>query len=139
MKDYMDSRVTPPERVTSPTWGPSPPCKQALSYTSYGGTRCGHTSDFAQGQIASNSLCLTDFPLVKIASGNFHGYVKKNELPTTVPEVSSINKNPKRLNQSQESEIYEAVEITCCLQAEFVLAPNPARKLNSNFENLARF
>ena len=27
----MDKRVTPPKRVTSPTWGPQPPCKQALS------------------------------------------------------------------------------------------------------------
>ena len=26
----MDSRVIPPKRVTSPTWGPPPPCKQAL-------------------------------------------------------------------------------------------------------------
>ena len=25
----MDRRVTPPKRVTSPTWGPPPPCKQA--------------------------------------------------------------------------------------------------------------
>ena len=31
MRDYMDKRVTPPKRVTSPTWGPPPPCKQALS------------------------------------------------------------------------------------------------------------
>ena len=31
MRDYMDSRVTPPKRVTSPSWGPPPPCKQALS------------------------------------------------------------------------------------------------------------
>ena len=37
MRDYMDKRVTPPKRVTSPTWGPPPPCKQALSYTFYGG------------------------------------------------------------------------------------------------------
>ena len=28
--NYMDRRVTPPGRVTSPTWGPLPPCKQAL-------------------------------------------------------------------------------------------------------------
>ena len=28
----MDRRVTPPKRVTSPTWGPPPPCKQALRY-----------------------------------------------------------------------------------------------------------
>ena len=27
----MDKRVTPSKRVTSPTWGPPPPCKQALS------------------------------------------------------------------------------------------------------------
>ena len=33
MRDYMDSRVTQPKRVTSPTWGPPPPCKQALTYT----------------------------------------------------------------------------------------------------------
>ena len=30
MRDYMDRRVTPPKEVTSPTWGPPPPCKQAL-------------------------------------------------------------------------------------------------------------
>ena len=27
MRDYMERRVTPPTRVTSPTWGPPPPCK----------------------------------------------------------------------------------------------------------------
>ena len=27
----MDSRVNPPKRVTSPTWGPPPPCEHALS------------------------------------------------------------------------------------------------------------
>ena len=31
MRDYMDRRVTPPRRVTSPIWGTPPPCKQALS------------------------------------------------------------------------------------------------------------
>ena len=31
-RDYMDRRVTPPKRVTSPIWGPPPPCKQALSF-----------------------------------------------------------------------------------------------------------
>ena len=30
MRVYMDRRVIPPKRVTSPTWGPPPPCKQAL-------------------------------------------------------------------------------------------------------------
>ena len=32
MTDYMNRRVTPPKRVTSSDWGPSPPCKPALSY-----------------------------------------------------------------------------------------------------------
>ena len=31
MRDYMDRRVTPPKRVTLPTWGSPPPCKQALT------------------------------------------------------------------------------------------------------------
>ena len=31
MRDYMDRRVTPPKRVTSPTWGAPPSCKQALN------------------------------------------------------------------------------------------------------------
>ena len=26
MRDCMDRRVTPPKRVTSPIWGPPPPC-----------------------------------------------------------------------------------------------------------------
>ena len=30
MRDYMDRRVTPAKQVTSPTWGPPSPCKQAL-------------------------------------------------------------------------------------------------------------
>ena len=30
MRDDMDRRVTPPKQVTSPTWGPPPPCKQTL-------------------------------------------------------------------------------------------------------------
>ena len=33
----MERRVTPPRRVTSPTWGPPPPCKQALII---GGFQC---------------------------------------------------------------------------------------------------
>ena len=31
MSDNMDRQVTPPKRVTSPTWGPPPPSKQALN------------------------------------------------------------------------------------------------------------
>ena len=32
MRNYMDRRVTQPKRVSSPTWRPPPPCKQALSH-----------------------------------------------------------------------------------------------------------
>ena len=31
----MDRRATPPKRVTSPTWGTPPPCKQALRNNGY--------------------------------------------------------------------------------------------------------
>ena len=31
IRDYIDRRVTTPKRVTSPTWGSPPPCKQALT------------------------------------------------------------------------------------------------------------
>ena len=31
----MDRRVTPPKRVTSPTWGTPPPCKQVLRLSSH--------------------------------------------------------------------------------------------------------
>jgi len=30
MRDYTDMRVTPPKRVSSPTWGTPPPLKQAI-------------------------------------------------------------------------------------------------------------
>ena len=30
IRDHMERRFTPPKRVTSPTWGPPTPCKQAL-------------------------------------------------------------------------------------------------------------
>ena len=35
MRDYVERWVTPPRRVTSPTWGPPPPCKQALSSSTF--------------------------------------------------------------------------------------------------------
>ena len=37
MRVYMDSRVTPHRRVTSPARGPPPPCKQALRQNLRGG------------------------------------------------------------------------------------------------------
>ena len=31
MRNDMNRQVTPPKRVTPPTWGPHPPCKRTLS------------------------------------------------------------------------------------------------------------
>ena len=39
MRDQMDGRVIPPKRVTSSTYGPPPPCKQALRWK-YCCSRC---------------------------------------------------------------------------------------------------
>ena len=36
----MDRRVTPPNRVTSPTWDPPPPCKQAAKGVNGGSRSC---------------------------------------------------------------------------------------------------
>ena len=35
MRHKMDRRVTSPKGVTSPTWGPPPPCKQVLRRVSF--------------------------------------------------------------------------------------------------------
>ena len=32
IRDYMNGLVTPPKRVTSPSWVSPPPCKQALNH-----------------------------------------------------------------------------------------------------------
>ena len=53
MRDCMDRRVTPPKRVTTPTWGPPPPCKQALNQFESLFYRC-------TNQESVNKLCITD-------------------------------------------------------------------------------
>ena len=45
MRDYMDRWVTPPKRVTSPTWGPPPPYKQALTYRNWSNRHPGRLFD----------------------------------------------------------------------------------------------
>ena len=40
MRDYTDRQVNQPMQVTSPTWGPSPPCKQALNQMLFCRSRC---------------------------------------------------------------------------------------------------
>ena len=51
MTDYMNRRVTQPKQVTSPTWGPPTPCKQALK----------HFSLIAQSNGAVLKILMCDF------------------------------------------------------------------------------
>ena len=55
--------------------------------------------------------------------------------PSQFPnKVLLANKNLRRLNQSREIETCQKVEITCCLRAESVLAPNWTAKPQQDFE-----
>ena len=56
LRIYKDRRVTPPTRVTSPTQGPPPPCKQALKIGHRQGKNCTITS-----RNTSCWVCLVDF------------------------------------------------------------------------------
>ena len=49
------------------------------------------------------------FPQGELASGKFPWIHQKGQEKNN---PSGINKNPKRLNQSRESEMYQAVKIT---------------------------
>ena len=65
----------------------------------------------------------------------------------TVPEVSSMGPEKSKAVQpiTRESEMYQAEEITGCLLAVFVLAPNPTRKwtqgtkIQPDFEHCCEF
>ena len=79
---------------------------------------------------AKAAFWATDFPKVKFSvAGKFpwiHQPEQKN-YPWQFPKKALlVNKNLRRLNQSREIETYQKVEITCCLRAESVLAPDPA-------------
>ena len=56
-QDYMDRRVTPPKRVTSPTWGSPPHCKPAL--------RSSHSSEF-KCLYAQSMILLHEDPSMQI-------------------------------------------------------------------------
>ena len=45
----MDRRVTPPQPVTSPTWGPPPPCKQGLRFDQISPRSCKISQSFWGG------------------------------------------------------------------------------------------
>ena len=57
----MDRRVTPPKRVTSPAWGPPPPCKQALKqFLNYS---------------AAENLCCIFYPALLISNSSILLYL----------------------------------------------------------------
>ena len=57
----MDRRVTPLRRVTSPTWGPSPPCKQALGQTPCNTTRDAFMNKYVCARELIFGLCVNAF------------------------------------------------------------------------------
>ena len=63
-------------------------------------------------------FCVTAF--LKVASGKFPWIRKKEQknYPWHFPRYVLLN--PKRLNQSRQSEMHKTVEIRCCLRAVFV-------------------
>ena len=60
MRDYMDRRATPPNRVTSPTWGPLPPCKQ-VHRDAFPGIFIPLTKNRSEDLSSSSSLHLLSF------------------------------------------------------------------------------
>ena len=65
MRDCMDRRVTPPARVTSPTWGPPPSCKQALSPVAYIFQRSFSRGLFLEGLIFGGASLRTEICVSK--------------------------------------------------------------------------
>ena len=64
----MDRWDTPPERATSPTWGPPPPCKQAL-------------------RLAKTTILHVDHAFLYISLLSLHDYDMK--MPNFVEDVST--------------------------------------------------
>ena len=56
----MDRRATPPNRVTSPTWGPLPPCKQ-VHRDAFPGIFIPLTKNLSEDLSSSSSLHLLSF------------------------------------------------------------------------------
>ena len=63
-------------------------------------------------------FCVTAF--LKVASGKFPWIRKKEQKNYSWHFPRYVLLNPKRLNQSRQSEMYQTVEIRCCLRAVFV-------------------
>ena len=56
MRDYTDRQVNQPMQVTSPTWGPSPPCKQALNQMLFCRSRCRRRRRYLRSLIFSGRV-----------------------------------------------------------------------------------
>ena len=83
----MDKRVTPPKRVTSPTWGPPPPCKQALrSVWCHGNHVTAHASDTKitltvdwQAHVMQVHKCCTKWETFRFALPTWNLFTQENE------------------------------------------------------------
>ena len=75
--------------------------------------------------IGKQLLVCDRFPQGEIASGKLPEIRQKEQksYPWQFPSYEVL----KRLNKSRESEMYQTVEIRCCLRVVFALAPSPTR------------
>ena len=74
-------------------------------------------------------FCVTAF--LKVASGKFPWIRKKEQKNYSWHFPRYVLLNPKRLNQSRQSEMYQTVEIRCCLRAVFVFGAKSHATLDS--------
>ena len=97
----MDKRATPPKRVTSPTWGPPPPCKQALSaHKAYNSAWCCTSSKnplrplmFLQNLSLNchyTIFCL-DVPSTINIKSECASFIKARSIQPKFPEISAQN------------------------------------------------
>ena len=75
----MDRQVTPPKWVTSPTWGPPPPCKQALRGTQ--ATNIKQDKVGKENVVQPNSAATTKIENSKKQIEVYYGVKKNNNEP----------------------------------------------------------
>ena len=120
---------------------------QLASLTATHCYRCDDTNRFTNGHFCcpwgKQLFMCGRFPQGEIASGKFPWIRQKEQknYPWQFPseEILWVDKNPKWLNQSREGEIYQTVEIMCCLLAAFFLAPNPKRNWAQSWKSYQHF
>ena len=116
MRDYMDRWVTPPKRVTSPTCGPPPPCKQALrSKSSIHTSRWnnGRPCPFCRGVFPNLVPRVLSYPSLRVGErepGNEVG-VSPSPAISLTPLRESVIPVTKFVSPQAEIDIFEAMDV----------------------------